>query len=43
MVMVNLPTAGVDFHVLLGGSKGSFLRSARTGPSGAANRVTDHA
>ena len=32
MVMVNLPTAGVDFHVPFGGRKGSSLRPARAGP-----------
>ena len=32
MVMVNLPTAGVDYHVPFGGRKGSQLRSARAGP-----------
>ena len=31
MVMVNLPTAGVDFHVPFGGSKGVELRAAGTG------------
>ena len=32
MVMVNLPTAGVDYHVPFGGRKGSSLRTARAGP-----------
>ena len=32
MVMVNLPTAGVDYHVPFGGRKGSSLRPARAGP-----------
>ena len=32
MVMVNLPTAGVDFHVPFGGSQGLELRPARAGP-----------
>ena len=32
MVMVNLPTAGVDYHVPFGGRKGSSLRAARAGP-----------
>ena len=32
MVMVNLPTAGVDYHVPFGGRKGSSYGAARTGP-----------
>jgi aldehyde dehydrogenase (NAD+) len=32
MVMVNLPTAGVDYHVPFGGRKGVELRPARAGP-----------
>ena len=32
MVMVNLPTAGVDYHVPFGGRKGIELRPARAGP-----------
>ena len=32
MVMVNLPTAGVDFHVPFGGAQGLELRPARAGP-----------
>ena len=31
MVMVNLPIAGVDYHVPFGGRKGSSYRPARTG------------
>ena len=31
MVMVNLPTAGVDFHVPFGGSKGSSYGSREQG------------
>ena len=31
MVMVNLPTAGVDFHVPFGGREGLVLRPARAG------------
>ena len=31
MVMVNLPTAGVDYHVPFGGRKGSSYGAARTG------------
>ena len=31
MVMVNLPTAGVDYHVPFGGRKGLELRAARAG------------
>ena len=30
MVMVNLPTAGVDYHVPFGGRKGIELRPARS-------------
>ena len=30
--MVNLPTAGVDYHVPFGGRKGFELRPARAGP-----------
>jgi acyl-CoA reductase-like NAD-dependent aldehyde dehydrogenase len=33
MVMVNLPTAGVDYHVPFGGRKGLELRPARAGTS----------
>ena len=33
MVMVNLPTAGVDFHVGFGGRKASFVRPPRAGRS----------
>ena len=32
MVMVNLPTAGVDYHVPFGGRKGSSYGAARAGP-----------
>lgn len=32
MVMVNLPTAGVDYHVPFGGRKGSSLGSREQGP-----------
>jgi alpha-ketoglutaric semialdehyde dehydrogenase len=31
MVMVNLPTAGVDYHVLFGGRKGSGYRPREQG------------
>jgi acyl-CoA reductase-like NAD-dependent aldehyde dehydrogenase len=31
MVMVNLPTAGVDFHVPFGGRKGSSFGSREQG------------
>ena len=31
MVMVNLPTAGVDYHVPFGGRKGSSYGAARAG------------
>jgi acyl-CoA reductase-like NAD-dependent aldehyde dehydrogenase len=31
MVMVNLPTAGVDYHVPFGGSKGSSMGSREQG------------
>ena len=33
MVMVNLPTAGVDYHVPFGGSKGSSLGPREQGPA----------
>lgn len=32
MVMVNLPTAGVDYHVPFGGRKGSRLGQREQGP-----------
>lgn len=32
MVMVNLPTAGVDYHVPFGGRKGSSYGALRAGP-----------
>ncbi|MEN9892715.1 MAG: hypothetical protein RLY78_3010, partial [Pseudomonadota bacterium] len=35
MVMVNLPTAGVDFHVPFGGRKGSSLGPREQGPQAA--------
>ena len=32
MVMVNLPTAGVDYHVPFGGRKGSSYGAREQGP-----------